>query len=232
MQLTGITILALAGAGLGAMPVGAATRPAPVSSIAVATGVTNAGNSTVDVSWTGVDPSADGVLVCVVRGTSTPPHPSGCESRIVVANPGTSTGAITVFPKKTYTIAVYDYIGTSPKPTYSTPVSKLRHGTSMTLHESCPNGQASGDTCRFTGVLKDVFRDTTLGHRQVELWASRNLKQTSQWSRVATDRTDSNGLAKTRITLDKSRLYQWRFAAVGGRQLTTYTAQLGIVIDS
>jgi len=194
--------------------------------------ISTAGTSSVDVSWTGADPKADGVVICVRRGTTTPSSPTGCESQIAVDAPGTSSGPITVYPKKTYTIAVYDYIGTTPEPTYSTPVSKLRHGTSMTLHESCANGQAAGDTCRITGVLRDVYRGTTLGHRQVELWASRNLKQTSQWSRIATDMTDSTGLAKTRITLDKSRLYQWRYAAVGARQLTTYTAQVGIVVAS
>jgi hypothetical protein len=232
MQLTGFTMLALVGAGLAATPGGAAAPPAPVSSITVTPKIDSSGTSSVDVSWTGADPKADGVLVCVRRGTTTPSSPTGCESQIAVDAPRTSSGPITVYPKKTYTIAVYDYIGTTPEPTYSTPVSKVRHGTSMTLHETCANGQDPGDSCRITGVLKDVFRGTTIGHRQVELWASRNLKQSSSWSRVATDTTDSYGLAKTRITLDKSRLYQWRYAAVSKRQLTTYTAQVGIVVAS
>src|ERR1044072_5717803 len=139
LQLTGITMLALMGTGLAAMPVGAATPPPPVGSIAVTAKINTAGTSSVDVSWTGADPKADGVVICVRRGTTTPSSPTGCESQIAVDAPGTSSGPITVYPKKTYTIAVYDYIGTTPEATYSTPVSKLRHGTSMTLHESCAN---------------------------------------------------------------------------------------------
>ena len=231
IQLTGLATLALLGAGLATTPSEAAARPAPVNTISVSPAIDRSGNSTVNVSWTGADPSADGVVVCVRRGTVTPSTPSSCESRIVVDTPGTSSGAITIYPKKTYTIAVYDYIASSPDPTYSTPVSKLRHGTSLTFHEHC-TGDGAGDTCRINGVLMDVYRGTTLGHRPVELWSSANMKKGAHWSRVNRVTTDGAGRAQTSITLDHSRFYQWRFVAVGKRQLPTYTVQLGIVVSS
>jgi len=232
IRLTGLATLALLGAGLVTAPSEAAPPPEPVSSISVAPAINHDGNSTVDVSWRGADPKADGTLVCVRRGTFTPSKPSGCESQISTDAPGTSSGPITIYPRKTYTIAVYDYFGTSPEPTYSTPVSKVRHGTAMTFHEHCPAAQQRGDTCRITGVLKDNYTDNRLGHRPVELWSSNNMSKDAHWSLSSRVNTNGVGHAETTITLDRDRLYQWRYATPVKKQLTTYTAQVGIVVAS
>lgn len=221
--------LVVVGTGLATMPSQAA-GPSPVSSISVTPLINGQGHISVDVSWTGADPSADGVVVCLKRGLTTPATPSNCESRVVVAAPRTSSGPIPIFPAKTYTVAVYDYVGTTPDPTYSTPVSEVRHGTSLTFHYVC-NSYTVGSHCAISSVLKDVFKGAALAHRPVELWTSRPQKN-STWSQLARVTTDSTGHARTTITLDKSRLYQWRYVAARAHELTTYTAQYNLTPSS
>jgi hypothetical protein len=223
-----LAAIAVVAAGLAAVPAQAAA-PAPVSSISVAPSIDNQGISNVNVSWAGADPSADGVVVCLQRGTSAPATPDNCESRVVVAPPSTSSGPISLHNAKTYTIAVYDYIGTTPDPTYSTPVAQLRHGTSLTLRPACKT-QSPGSRCIISGVLKDVYRGVALAQRHVELWSART--QTSTWTRLARVTTDSTGRAQTTITLDKSRLYQWRYPSVRVHELPTSTSQYAILVSS
>src|SRR5438067_1573721 len=83
------TFAALAGIGLAAVPANAASAPAPVSSISVTPQIDSRGTVSVDVSWTGADPSADGVVVCLKRGTSAPATPDTCESNVAVNPPAT-----------------------------------------------------------------------------------------------------------------------------------------------
>jgi len=146
-----------------------------------------------------------------------------------VAAPYTSSGPIPFYPAKTYVVAVYDYIGTTPEPTYSAPVSEVRHGTKLTFGYRCGHYTA-GSHCAISAVLKDVYRGAPLTQRQVELWTARTQK--ASWSRLSRVTTDSTGHAKTTITLDKTRLYQWRYVNVGAHELTTYSAQYNIPVTS
>lgn len=231
MRLGVVTVAALAafGAGLTAAPAEAAA-PAPVSSISVAPAIDNQGTVSVNVSWTGADPSADGVVVCLKRGSSVPSTPDTCESRIAVSAPATSSGPITFYPSKTYVVAVYDYVGTTPEPTYSTPVAQVRHGMKLTFSYHCPSFKA-GSSCTISTLLKDVYRGAAVAHRSVELWTAGTQKN-ARWSRLARKTTDSTGHARATITLDKTKLYQWRYASVGGHELTTYTARYSITVAS
>ena len=224
-----IAAAAAVGAGLAAVPAVAA-GPSPVSSISVTPGIDNQGAASVNVSWTGADPSADGVVVCLVRGTSVHATPDNCESNVAVSPPATSSGALPIYPAKTYAIAVYDYNGTTPEPTYSAPVSQLRHGMKLTFVASCGTHTA-GSHCTISTVLKDVYTGKARARRAVELWTSGTQKG-AHWSRLAHVTTDSTGHAHTTISLDKTRLYQWRYVTVGARELTTYTARYNIAVTS
>jgi len=224
------TFAALAGIGLAAVPANAASAPAPVSSISVTPQIDSRGTVSVDVSWTGADPSADGVVVCLKRGTSAPATPDTCESNVAVNPPATSSGPITFFPAKTYVVAVYDYIGTTPEPTYSAPTFAVRHGTKLTFGYAC-GSYTKGSHCTISSVLKDVYRGASLGHRPVELWVAGTQKN-APWSRLARMATDGTGHAHTTITLTQSRLYQWRYVNVGAHELTTYSARYQIAVTS
>jgi len=202
------TFAALAGIGLAAVPANAASAPAPVSSISVTPQIDSRGTVSVDVSWTGADPSADGVVVCLKRGTSAPATPDTCESNVAVNPPATSSGPITFFPAKTYVVAVYDYIGTTPEPTYSAPTFAVRHGTKLTFGYAC-GSYTKGSHCTISSVQKNA-----------------------PWSRLARMATDGTGHAHTTITLTQSRLYQWRYVNVGAHELTTYSARYQIAVTS
>ena len=220
--------LALVTSGLAAVPAEAAS-PTPVSSITVTPAIDNSGTVTVNVSWTGQDPNADGVVVCLKRGTVAPSTPDTCESRVAVSKPATSSGPITFYPAKTYVVAVYDYVGTTPSPTYSTPVSQVRHGMKLTFSYQCPSYKA-GSTCTISTLLKDVYKGTAVPRRPVELWTAGTQKN-PHWSLLARKTTNSTGRAKTTITLAKTKLYQWRYAAPAAHQLTTYTARYSITVS-
>ena len=224
-----VAALALVTTGLAAAPAEAAA-PAPVSSISVTPLIDNQGTVSLNVSWTGADPSADGVVVCLKRGTAAPSTPDTCESRVAVAKPSTSSGPITFYPAKTYVVAVYDYIGTTPEPTYSTPVSQVRHGMKLSFSYKCPSYTA-GSQCTITTLLKDVYKNAPVAHRSVQLWTAGTQKN-AHWSQLARKTTDGTGHARTTITLDKTRLYQWRYVTVGAHELTTYTARYSITVAS
>ena len=222
-----LATIAVLGAGLSSLPAEAAA-PAPVSSITVTPSINNSGTITVNVSWTGADPSADGVVVCLKRGTVTPSTPNTCESRVAVSKPSTSSGPITFYPAKTYVVAVYDYVGTTPSPTYSTPVSQVRHGMKLTFSYQCPSYKA-GSTCTISTLLKDVYKGAPVANRAVELWTAGTQKN-PHWSLLARRTTNGTGHAKTTITLDKTKLYQWRYVTVTAHQLTTYTSRYSITV--
>jgi len=222
-----LAAFALVTTGLAAAPAEAAA-PAPVSSISVIPQINSQGTISLNVSWTGADPSSDGVVVCLRRGTTAQSTPDTCESRVAVTKPGTSSGPITFYPAKTYVVAVYDYIGTTPEPTYSTPVSQVRHGMKLSFSYQCPTYKA-GSQCTITTLLKDVYKGAPVAHRAVELWTAGTQKN-ARWSRLARKTTDATGHARTTITLDKTRLYQWRYVTAGAHELTTYTARYSITV--
>jgi hypothetical protein len=230
VRIIAATVAVAAALGWASAAPAEAAAPAAVSSISVAPQMDNQGTISLDVSWTGADPSADGVVVCLKRGTVTPSTPDTCESRVAVAAPRTSSGPITFYPAKTYVVAVYDYVGTTPDPTYSTPVSQVRHGTKLSFSYQCPSYKA-GSQCTISALLKDVYKGAAVARRPVELWTAGTQKN-AHWSRLVRKTTDSTGHARTTVTLDKTKLFQWRYVTVGAHELSTYTARYSITVAS
>jgi hypothetical protein len=226
IHLAGLAALAVLGAGFAAGPTSAATL-APVSKIHVAPSNDNDGTPVVDVSWPSVPAGADGVLVCLHRGISAIDAPDNCESQIAVATPALSSGPITFHPGKNYVIEAFSYQTTSPID-YSAPVFKVRHGVKVGLSSRC-GAQTVGSTCALKGTLTDATSGARLANRKLQLWASKE-KQPARWTLVGTKTTNSNGVARLRVTLDKTRLYQWHYASPRTRELTSSSSRVDIVV--
>jgi hypothetical protein len=219
---------AVAAAGLAVAPASAAGSVGPVTGVTVTPSVGNDGTGYVDVSWAGEPPDADGALVCLHRGKTAIQSPSSCESQVPVEAPGTRSGAITIHPGKNYVIEVFAYKSSSPV-TYSTPVSKVRHGIKVAMNSHC-NGQSAGDTCTIVGTVTDAYTGSSLGKRKLELWQSRE-KQPAKWTLVAARTTASTGVAHVKITLDKTHLYQWHYPAPRTRELPSNSQRVDILVS-
>src|SRR3954451_1501161 len=206
----------------------AADTLAPVGSVHVTPAIDKQGATFVDVSWSNVDSKADGVVVCAKRGTTITSRPRHCETRLTFSPTQFSSGLIALQQQKTYTFSVYSYQGTTPI-TYGQPTSVTRHGTKVTFQSHCAS-QNPGDTCRIDGVLTDTFRQATLSRRPIELWVSRGTNG-ARWDLADRFLTHRDGSAHATVTLDHSRLYQWRYAAAGKHQLNTSTARYQIVVN-
>lgn len=216
---------ALAGAGAVTAATLAAAPPGPVGAVHVSPSMDNAGTSYVTITWASNGADSDGSLVCVQPGRTPPRTPHHCESRIAVDPPGRSSGLIPLRTRHNYTFSVFSYKGTSPI-TYGEPVSAVRHGIKVSMTSSCPSTSA-GSRCSIRSLLVDNLTDKALGGRTLELWTSRGGKS---WSRLTRANTDGTGHAKTTVTLDHSRFYQWRYATSRTRELNSTSAQLHIVV--
>ena len=226
IHLAGIAAFALVGAGLAAVPTSAGSL-APVSKIHVAPSNDNDGTPVVDVSWPSVPAGADGVLVCLHRGVSPAATPDSCESQIAVDRPGLSSGPITIHPGKNYVVEAFSYQTTSPI-TYSSPVSKVRHGIKVGMSSRC-GAQTAGSTCTLKATVTDATTGGRLANRKVQLWMSRE-KQPAHWTLVGTRSTNSNGVAHIRITLDKTQLYEWYYSSPRTRELSSSSSRVDIVV--
>ena len=226
IHLAGLAALALLGAGFAAVPSSAAPL-SPVSKIHVAPSNENDGTPVVTVSWPSVPAGADGVLVCLHRGISVAKTPDSCESQIAVDTPGLSSGPITFHPGKNYVIEAFSYQTTSPI-TYSSPVSKVRHGIKVGMSSSC-GAQTVGSHCTIKGTVTDATTGARLADRKLQLWASKE-KQPARWDLIGTKTTNSNGVARIQITLSKSQLYEWYYASPRTRELTSSSARVDIVV--
>jgi hypothetical protein len=226
IHLAGLAALALVGVGFAALPTSADTL-APVSKIHVAASNMNDGTPVVDVSWPSVPAGADGVLVCLHRGISPTKSPDNCESQIAVATPALSSGPITFHPGKNYVIEAFSYQTTSPI-TYSSPVSKIRHGIKIGMSSRC-GAQTVGSTCTLKGTVTDATTGGRLANRAVQLWSSKE-KQPAHWTLVGTKTTNSNGVARMKITLDKTKLYEWYYASPRTRELTSSSSRVDVVV--
>jgi hypothetical protein len=227
IQLACVAALAMVGAGLAAVPTSAAGSLARVGTVRVSPANDNDGTPVVNVSWSGAPADADGVLVCLHRGTSAISTPHNCESQIAVDAPGTSAGPIAFHPGKNYVVELFSYKTTSPI-TYSAPVSKVRHGVKVGMRSRC-GGQTAGSTCKLKATVTDAATGARLANRKVQLWTSKE-KQPAKWFRFGTRATNSNGVANIRITLNKSRLYEWYYSSPRSRELSSSSSRLDIVV--
>jgi hypothetical protein len=227
IQLASVAALAIVGAGLGAVPSSAAGSLARVGTVLVSPSNDNDGTPTVDVSWSGAPADADGVLVCLHRGTSAISTPDDCESQIAVEAPGTSSGPITFHPAKNYVVELFSYQTTSPI-TYSAPVSKVRHGVKIRMTSRC-GSQTVGSTCKLTATATDVTTGARLANRKVQLWTSRE-KQPAKWARLGTRTTNHDGVASMKVTLDKNRLYEWYYGSPRTRELSSSSSRVDIAV--
>jgi hypothetical protein len=226
IHLAGLAALTLLGAGLAAVPTSADTL-APVSKIHVAPSNDNDGTPVVTVSWPSVPAGADGVLVCLHRGIRVAATPDSCESQIAVATPRLSSGPITFHPGKNYVVEAFSYQTTSPI-TYSAPVYTVRHGIKVGMSSRC-GAQTAGSTCTLKGTVTDATTGGRLANRKLQLWSSKE-KQPARWSLVGTKTTNSNGVARLKITLEKTKLYEWYYAAPRTRELTSSSSRVDVVV--
>ena len=224
---SGVAALTLAG-GLAAAPTSADSL-ASVGAVTVTSTTMNDGTPTVNVSWASEPSNADGALVCLHRGTSVIQTPDSCESRIAVDAPALSSGPITIHPGKNYAVEVFSYRTTSPI-TYGAPVSKLRHGVKVAMSSRC-GGQTVGSTCRIIAAVSDATSGARLANRKVQLWTSKE-QQPARWILVTTRTTGSDGVASATVTLQKTRLYEWHYAAPRVRELGSSSSRLDIVVVS
>lgn len=227
IHLASLAALALVGAGLASVPASAAAL-SPVGKITVTPSTDRDGTAVVDVSWASVPADADGALVCMHRGTKEIAKPRDCESQIGVAAPKLSSGPITMHPGKNYVVEVFAYQRTSPI-TYSAPVSKVRHGIKIAMSSSCGD-QTAGSTCKITGKVTDAMTGRHPADRKLELWMSKE-KQPAHWFAVGSKKTNRHGVARIRITLDRTRLYQWHYASPRTRELSSSSARLDLVVS-
>ena len=228
IHLASLAALALVGAGLATVPSSAAGTLESVGTVHVSSSNDNDGTPLVEASWSSLPPDADGAVVCVHRGTNVISTPSSCESRITVDRPSMASGPITFHPAKNYVIEVFSYKATSPV-TYGAPVSKVRHGIKVGMHSSCES-QTAGSICTVKGTVTNVVTGKRLANRQLQLWQSKE-KQPSHWSLVTSKTTNGNGVAKVKITLSKSSLYEWYYGAPRTRELSSSSARVDIVVS-
>ena len=227
IQLASVAALALVGAGLAAVPTSAAGSLARVGTVLVSPSNDNDGTPWVNVSWSGAPADADGVLVCLHRGTSAIAAPDNCESQIAVETPGTSAGPIAFHPGKNYVVEVFSYKTTSPI-TFSAPVSKVRHGVKVGMSSRC-GSQRVGSTCKLTATVTDATTGARLANRKVQLWSSKE-KQPARWFRVRTRTTNSYGVANMQVTLDKTKLYEWYYRSPRIREMSSSSSRVDIVV--
>ena len=97
------------------------------------------------------------------------------------------------------------------------------------MDSSCES-QRVGGTCRLFGTVSDVTTGNKLGNRKVELWMSRSA-QTTKWSLVTSKTTSSTALAQATVTLDKTRLYQWHYAAPRSHELPSDSARVELLVN-
>lgn len=218
---------AVVAAGLAAAPASAAGSVGPVNGVTVTPSTDNDGTANVNVSWTSEPADADGALVCLHRGKTAIQSPSDCESQVPVEAPGLSSGIITIHPGKNYVIEVFAYKSSSPV-TYSTPVSRVRHGIKVGMSSHC-SGQSVGDTCSIVGTVTDAYTGAHLGNRKLELWQSK-VQQPAKWTLVATRTTASTGVAHVSIALSKTRLYQWHYASPHTREMPSNSSRVEILV--
>ena len=227
IHLASLAAIAVVGAGLATVPTSAAGTLASVGTVHVTPSNDNDGTPVVDVSWSSVPSDADGALVCLHRGTNVIAAPDSCESQIAVETPGLSSGPITFHPGKNYVVEVFSYKTTSPI-TYGAPIAKVRHGVKVAIHSSCES-RTAGSTCGMSGTVTDATTGARLANRQLQLWMSKE-KQPAHWSLVTTRTTNSNGVAKAKITLTRTHLYEWYYSAPRSRELTSSSARVDIVV--
>ncbi len=227
IHLASFAALAVVGAGLATVPTSAAGSLASVGSVQVSPSNDNDGTPSVDVSWSSLPADADGALVCLHRGINVISTPDSCESQIAIDTPGLSSGPITFHPGKNYVVEVFSYKSSSPI-TYGAPVSKLRHGVKVGMRSRCES-QTVGSTCTVIGAATDVTTGSRLAKRTLQLWSSKE-RQPSHWSLVTTKTTNRNGVAKAKITLAKTHLYEWYYSAPRTRELTSSSSRVDIVV--
>lgn len=213
--------------GLVPLSASAAGSVGPVSGVTVTPSTDNDGTGNVDVSWASEPADADGALVCLHRGKTAIQSPSDCESQVPVETPALRSGIITIHPGKNYVIEVFAYKSSSPV-TYSTPVSRVRHGIKVGMSSHC-SGQSVGDTCSLIGTVTDAFTGSRLGNRKLELWQSK-VQQPAKWTLAATRTTASTGVAHATVALSKTRLYQWYYASPHTREMPSNSSRVEIVV--
>jgi hypothetical protein len=227
IHLASFAALAVVGAGLATVPSSAAASLGSVGTVHVSSANDNDGTPFVDVSWSSLPPDADGALVCLHRGTTVVSTPDSCESQVAIDAPGLSSGPITYHPGKNYVVEVFSYQTSSPI-TYGAPVVKGRHGVKVGMSSRC-KGQTVGSTCTITGTVTDATTGARLANRKLQLWMSKE-KQPSHWSPVTTKTTNSSGVAKAKITLSKTHLYEWYYGAPHTRELASSSSRVDIVV--
>ena len=175
-RLALVAILATIAPVLSAVPA-AATAPPPVTSVAVSVKAwippRLGGNSEpeVVVSWTGEDQSANGVIVCLVRGTTPSNDANYCDVRKDVSAPSTHTGRFRLRPESGFAFSVFAYAnpGDGSSPEYSTAVTTVWHGSNMHT-ATVPEVITYGQRARLTATLIDVNAKAPLPGQSVALF--------------------------------------------------------------
>ena len=207
----------LVGAGLFAVPA-AASPPPPVASIAVATSIQipahlySGFRFNAVVSWTGEDPSAQGVRVCFVEGTHPTTDPSTCDVAEDVAAPASHSDPLSLVPERSYALSVFATTGSDTSEEFSTP-------RTTKLHASTQAGKkvfyrTYGDQWPLRANLTDKLTGAALTNQPVALWHAG--PSTNGWHHVDTRRTNAAGVVEETVRPRVRGDYAWLYEGTNG----------------
>ena len=193
-----------------------AAPPAAVETVALSFGVhdptTPDGAFTryVVVSWTGEDPSAGGVRVCLTKGVHPSADPDACDLQEDVPAP-TSHGSAMPLADSSYAVSVFAYSGDQAHD-YSSPHTVVADRTGVKGTSSFK--ATAGKRVTLTIALSDAYAQSPLPGETVTLIHARHGSST--WHKIASARTRDSGKAATTLRPTERGRYAWIYAGKGG----------------